>query len=210
MHSNRLSSFLKYIFISSLLEFCVMGFDLIYPSFLNFSQIRPHFPSCPVLCIFSQSRPICAAQTFFDVWFSTRVWSPDIVLEKQPFLSQLLTIANSSSGRSGTSCSPSIYTLLFILVWVCIDLGHTVTRVVNIYVYLSQCVQMTLLLFHYLPPLALILFLPHVCSDHWRSVYNIYVPFRDEIPLFPSLFLSQFWTSMLITVTTKRNFCSES
>lgn len=87
MHSNRLSCFLKYIFISSLLEFYVMGCDLIYPPFLNFSQIHPHFPSCPVLCFFSQSRPICAAQTFLDVWFSNRVWSPDIDLEKQPFFS---------------------------------------------------------------------------------------------------------------------------
>lgn len=147
MHSNRLFCFLKYIFISSLLEFHVMGFDLIYPPFLNFSQIHPHFPSCPVLCFFSQSRPICAAQTFLDVWFSNRVWSPDIDLEKQPFFSQLLTIANSSSGWSGISCSPSIYILLFILVWVCIELRHTVTGVVSAYVQLSQCVQMTCFFF---------------------------------------------------------------
>lgn len=134
---NFLLLFFSFYFLLVDWEFCTTSCDHVYTPSFKSSQIyvlslpNQYFVFFPIKDNFS-------SQIFLGAWPSTGAWLTYLGLQletKQPFLSQQLTLVNSSSARNGIF--PSM--LAFDLAWVYAGLVHWVTTASSSHVQMCSC-----------------------------------------------------------------------
>ena len=148
------------------------------------------------------------------MWPSSGAWLIFLILYlKKKRHSYNLPIVNSSSVRSGTSCSPLFSILRFGLALACMGIVHTVINPVALYVQLPCHAQKILFPCRQLPPLTLTIFLcPNTISvSQWslnpgRVACDIHFPFGIEHSLVSwSLHLNQLRISVFLIISRKMN-----
>lgn len=141
-------------------------------------------------------------------------WSSrDYIFKKKKRHSYNLPIVNSSSVRSGTSCSPLLSILRFGLALAWMGIVHTVINPVALYVQLPCHAQKILFPCRQLPPLTLAIFLcPKTISvSQWslnlgRVGCDIHFSFGIEHSLVScSLYLNQLRISVFLIISRKMN-----